>query len=256
MRSVVVTGAGKGIGRSIATRLAADETLCVLAVDIDAALLAWTRSDPSAARIVPFAGDISDDEVAAAAADEAARMVPLRGWVNNAAIFEDLSLHSADTPRVMAAVDINLRSAVAGCRAAVRAFLASGTAGAIVNMSSHQGRQAVPGGLPYVCAKTAIEGLTRALAVDYGPEGIRVNAVAPGTVSTQRYRELLRSIGPSSAARLEAEMAQVHPLGRVAHADEIAAVVEFLLSDAASFITGATLPVDGGRTILAHEPTP
>jgi NAD(P)-dependent dehydrogenase (short-subunit alcohol dehydrogenase family) len=121
-------------------------------------------------------------------------------------------------------------------------------------VSSHQARQAVPGCTPYVTAKAAIEGLTRALAVEYGPRGIRVNAVAPGSVQTERYAEFLARQEPVVAARVEREMQVLHPLGRVARASEIAEAVGFLLSDQASFVNGATLPVDGGRSVLAHDP--
>jgi len=107
-----------------------------------------------------------------------------------------------------------------------------------------------------VTAKAAIEGLTRALAVEYGPHGIRVNAVAPGSVATQRYTEYLAGLGASGAAAVEAEMAQLHPLGRVARADEVAGAVALLLGDDAGFITGATVPVDGGRSVLARDPEP
>ena len=137
---------------------------------------------------------------------------------------------------------------------APRRFLAAGTGGAIVNISSHQARRAVPGCTPYVTAKAAIEGLTRALAVEYGPYGIRVNAVAPGSVATERYERFLGGQEPAAAARIEEEMRLLHPLGRVARVDEVAAAVAHLLSDDASFIIGATVPVDGGRSVLARDP--
>jgi NAD(P)-dependent dehydrogenase (short-subunit alcohol dehydrogenase family) len=105
-----------------------------------------------------------------------------------------------------------------------------------------------------VTAKAAVEGLTRALAVEYGPRGIRVNAVAPGSVDTERYAGLLASQAGDGAERIRRLMAEVHPLGRVARAGEVAAAVAWLLSDDAGFVNGATLPVDGGRTVLARDP--
>ena len=141
----------------------------------------------------------------------------------------------------MALIAANLAPAVAGARAAVRAFLANGVAGAIVNVSSHQAQRAVPGALPYATAKAAIEGLTRALAVDYGPRGIRTNAVALGSIVTERYdphstrrwRRSTRSAGPGSRPRWP----RWSPL---------------LLS--ASFVNGAVVPVDGGRAALGIDP--
>lgn len=102
--------------------------------------------------------------------------------------------------------------------------------------------------------KAAIEGLTRALAVDYGPSGIRVNAVAVGSITTQRYEAFLAELEPAAAARVEQEMDRLHPLGRVGRAEEVAAAVAYLLSDDASFINGAIVPVDGGRAALGRDP--
>ena len=141
-----------------------------------------------------------------------------------------------------------------GCATAIRRFLAAGTEGAIVNVSSHQARRAVPGALPYATAKAAIEGLTRALAVDYGPRGIRVNAVALGSITTERYEAFLDQQEPTEAQRIEEEMRLLHPVGRVGRPEEVAAAVAYLLSDDASFINGATVPVDGGRSVLARDP--
>ena len=141
-----------------------------------------------------------------------------------------------------------------GCATAIRRFLAAGTGGAIVNVSSHQAGRVVRGALPYVTAKAAIEGLTRALAVDYGPHGIRVNAVALGSIATERYQAFLEQQEPAAAVGLEQEMRLLHPIGRVGRPEEVAAAVVHLLSEDASFINGATVPVDGGRSVLGQDP--
>jgi NAD(P)-dependent dehydrogenase (short-subunit alcohol dehydrogenase family) len=228
--SYVVTGAGGAIGRAIAERLAAQGH--VVAVDLDEAALQWTD-----ARVV---GDAGDEAVAVRAADAAERAGPLAGWVNNAAVFRDASLHDTPAADVLDLIALNLGLAVTGCATAVRRFLAAGTPGAIVNVSSHQAQRPVPGALPYATAKAAIEGLTRAVAVDYGPHGIRTNAVALGSIANPRVGEL------------EDRLAALHPLGRIGTPGEVAAVVAHLLEP--GFVNGAVVPVDGGRAALGQDP--
>jgi NAD(P)-dependent dehydrogenase (short-subunit alcohol dehydrogenase family) len=96
--------------------------------------------------------------------------------------------------------------------------------------------------------------VTRALAVEYGPRGIRVNAVALGSIATERYEAVLARQEPAALARIEEEMRLLHPLGRVGRTEEVAAAVAHLLSDDASFISGAIVPVDGGRSVLGRHP--
>jgi len=253
-RSVVVTGGGRGIGRALVERLARDEATVVVAIEREAAALDWITAHPYADRLVSVVGDAANEQVAECAAARAETAAPLAGWVNNAAVFRDASLHAAPAREVLDLIVVNLSLAVVGCATAVRHFLRAGSGGAIVNISSHQAQRAVRGALPYATAKAAIEGLTRALAVDYGPRGIRVNAVALGSIETERYRQFLGQQEPATAAAIQREMAHLHPLGRVGLATEVAAAVAFLVSEDASFINGAIVPVDGGRAALGRDP--
>ncbi len=244
----VVTGASGGVGRSIAEALV-QTGAAVVVVDVMPA--EWLDDVADGTAIV---GDAGDPAVLSTAIERARGLGQLTGWVNNAAVFRDAWLHEAGSDAVMDLVDALLRPTVAGASAAIEEFVRTGVSGSVVNVSSHQAQRAVRGALPYTVAKAALEGLTRALAVDYGPLGIRTNAVALGSIVTDRYSRHLEGLDAASRAAFERQITHLHPLGRPGEPGEVADVVTFLLSDAASFINGAVLPVDGGRAAQGLDP--
>jgi NAD(P)-dependent dehydrogenase (short-subunit alcohol dehydrogenase family) len=239
---VIVTGASRGIGAAVA-RIVAHLGGHIVGVarsgDVLRSVLADLPTEPRA-----VVGDVVDPATAAAAVGMARELGVLWGLVNNAGIGSPgyhplIETSLAEWDEVLR---VNVMGSAAFARAVGGSLVDGGRGGRIVNVSSIAGLTGLPNIGPYNATKAAMDAMTRTMAVELGPAAVCCNSVAPGTIATEMVDELLGA-NPALKERFVVKT----PLGRVGVTDEAAWPIAFLLSDAAAFISGQTLVVDGGR---------
>jgi len=247
-RVAVVTGAARGLGAQTVRRLA-EAGAHVIAGDLDVAATEALAAEVTAAgggRVVASHMDVADTDTICAVADQAvADFGRLDIWVNNAGIFP------ATGPAIDVTDDfvdrmltVNARGTFAGCREAAKRMT---NGGVIINISSTAGFVAGNGISAYVASKHAVVGITKALALEFGPMDIRVLGIAPTVIDTPGVRHELQPL-KDAGLDIEAKLAQ-SPLGRIGVPDDIARMVVVCASDLAIYMTGSTVAVDAGRLV-------
>jgi NAD(P)-dependent dehydrogenase (short-subunit alcohol dehydrogenase family) len=247
--SVVVTGAAGGIGTAIVAALS-EAGYAVVGVD---------RADPGGGDAASgtggrspawITGDVADPSVHESAAAEAAALAPLAGWINTAGVAANRPVAEVTVEDYRALVDVNFGGTLWGVAAAVRAM--RGRGGSIVSISSTQASVGFAGYPLYAASKGAIEALTRQVAAEYAPAGIRCNAIAPGVIHTpMNDRILAESDDPDS---LRAAWNALCPVGRWGTPEDVADLALYLVGPGSGFMTGQVLTIDGGQTIVPPGP--
>jgi dihydroanticapsin dehydrogenase len=238
----IVTGAAGGIGRAC-VRLLVERGGFVVAEDLDPGVISLEQETDRVAAVV---GDVRDSGTATGAVALALRRFGrLDALVNNAAVIVSKDILATSEEEWNALMAINVTGVFHHCRAVLPTFIAQ-RRGSIVNVTSISGLVGLPQQAAYCASKGAVLQLTRQLAIEYADRGVRVNAVAPGAVDTPFLARHIEAQKDPDAER--AAVRAAHPVGRYAAPSEVAETIAFLASDAASFVTGATLAVDGGYT--------
>jgi NAD(P)-dependent dehydrogenase (short-subunit alcohol dehydrogenase family) len=247
-KSAVITGGGTGIGYATAVALHGDGFALTLVgrrrdVLASAAATIGAIGSPVAVRVA----DLSEADAAAGAIDEhVERFGRIDALVAGAGSYEPVSLLELTARAWDATMDVQLRGAVLSAAAAARHMARAGS-GRIVLLSSVNGFHSEPSTIHYSAAKAAIISVARSLAVELAGTGVAANAVAPGWVTTPMTVDYLADVAPE-------QLRLVNTLGRAGRPEEIANVIRYLIVDAPDFLTGSTITVDGGQTIMAPMP--
>lgn len=248
-RTALITGGSRGLGRAMAQSLAeAGADLILVGRDTSALETAMAELTELGRRVAIVPGDVSTPEGAEAACDAALNLDrPIDILINNVGGRRvDLAVEETPLAEWQKFVDLNLTSAVVCCQKLGKPMLAR-KRGSVINVTSIAGeRVAIKGirGRHYETSKAALTALTRALAVDWAPQGVRVNAIAPGTFLTAPNRKWFGE-KPDFRKSFEDQV----PMARLGEPDELGPAAVFLASDASSYMTGATLVIDGGYTL-------
>jgi meso-butanediol dehydrogenase/(S,S)-butanediol dehydrogenase/diacetyl reductase len=251
-QTVFVTGGNKGIGRGIAKRFAEEGAkVAIAAIEKDTADAARALGEGTGATVIGLPLDVTDATAVRDAYEQAeARLGAISVSVQNAGVItiakvEDLSEREWDLN-----LDVNTKGVFLCCQEAVRRFRASGTKGRLVNTASGQARQGFIYTPHYAASKFGVIGLTQSLAKELAREGITVNAICPGIIHTEMWdyndRVWGKMLGEYGPGELMAEWVQGIPMQRAGTPAEVGALVAFLASDDAAYITGQTINVDGG----------
>lgn len=248
-RVAIVTGAAQGIGLATAERLLADGAKVVMGDLDEARLAAAARAvDPGGARTRVCAGDVARKATATALVDLAvAAFGRLDILVNNAGMTHAADFLDLDEDAFDRVLAVNLKSMFLCGQAAARRMVAQAHGGAIVNLSSANAVVAIANQVPYVVSKGGVNQLTRVMALALAPHRIRVNGVGPGTIMTDLMKNAVLK-DPGAKARILSRT----PMSRFGETAEVAAVIAFLASDDASYLTGQTIYPDGGRLALNY----
>jgi len=237
-KAVIVTGVARGIGKAIA-EMCSEEGASLIVVDTDESV----KEVAAGPRTHALVGDVRDTALAGRAVAEAvSRYGGLDGLVNNVALVEEGDIMETDQRIWDDTISINVEAPFRWIQAAIPAMLERGE-GSVVNICSTEGVVARPDHFAYVTSKAALMGLTRSVAIDFGRKGVRCNAVSPGSIESERFREYV-----ADNPELEQELISYNYRNRIGRPEEVAACCLYLLSDDSGFVNGADYIIDGGRT--------